>query len=758
MNPFFLRSSAVFRCLIGVFLWLGILKPSFAENPFRDVPPDHFAYKAINQLLENGLMQGYPDGTFKGRRVLSRYEFAVILAKILAKIEAEKEVGKPSQLSADTTFILDKLSSEFSTELDMLGVRVDSLEKRVEKVESDTKALDMALSNVHLDGFYQGSQQYIFRKNEWVDFQEPGLHKLSQDIFLRFLGNPKASDEGFSKDLEAFVELKANLSGVASQRLEYDFSDQPEPGDEVDDFATGILDERKVMVNKAHFKSKAKLMNLRVFMGEQFTDLRDPASLLTASVWRVNPANGIFSGIEADGKLGDWSYFTSVLKRTQESSDPGGDLESLFSKFSKATESSDDVFSFRTTFQPWESVTLGASMVEHAFNFDKRDDFNRILGWDTRFQTKGDSTFSLTLNHLISEGRGDTHGTAFKTDLQFETKKLLLTLKTYDFDPDFQTSVSSGQFIDTGDGNYGKGDSKGEKLLRLTSKYSFKEGDLAYLNSLDSTFTGQIKWWEGTLGSEFASWYGRNGTLLSLFTVADFHREPVMFQGEMTDMPAQIQLTNEIKKDAKKGEKGRLRHKLAGGMKVFPFLGFRGFVEHISDLDDIQLEKNFTRLTTALEMIGGLHKRLLYKNRIVDRIDFPNRLNEIDVNIWYSEWTWDVLKGHSLGDAALKLFYQNFKVNVAAFRDASFVEDSWVTELNMNFSKKLEARTFYGWQLKRNLDGVGDDFWNWFGEISYEPTASTEIALTYGDDYSNEEQFKFKTTRQRLTLKVQSDF
>ena len=757
MIPFFLRKFSRLLFLATLLGFLG--KPLLhAENPFRDVPLDHFAYQSVEELLKDGIMQGYPDGTFKGKRVLTRYEFAVMIAKVLAQIEEAKEQGKKAIMSPDTSKLMDRLSLEFRSELEMLGVRIDTLEERIEKVEAKAKNLDETLSNVHISGYYEGSQTYVARTNKFTDFAEPGLHKMNQDVFLKFLGNPKGPDEKFDKGIEAFVELKANLSGVASQRLEYAFSSQPIPGDSVDDFATSILDERKIMVTKAHFKSSAPLMDLRIFAGEQFTDLRDPATLLSARAWRASPVNGLFSGVEASGKYKDWSYFTSALKRTNQFGSPGGDLDDLFSSFSKIRESSDDVFSFRSTLNPIGSVTLGASMVEHAYNYTTRNDFNRVFGWDANYKTEGDSTFSLTLNHLLSEGRGDVHDTGFKTDAQFEKKKLLLTFKHYDFGADFDSSVSAPQLIDTDGDNYGRSGTTGEKLMRLDAKYSFKEGDLAYLNYLNTNLIGQVKWWEDLPGSENLPWYGRQGTKISLFTVADFHREPVMFMGELTEMPFQLQLTNEFKKDAREGELGYVFHKLAGGAKVLPFLGFRGFAQWEVDHDRVELGAKFNRLTTALEMIGGLHKRLLYKNRIVDRIDYNSRPNEIDVNIWYTEWTWDMLKEHALGDATLKLFYQNFKVNVAAFRFASFIENAWVGQLNWNFSKKLEARTLYQWRHRTNLDLVGDDFWNWFGEIKYEPTPSTQISLSYGDDYSNVKEFEYENTRQRLTLKASTDF
>ena len=90
------------------------------------MPLDHFAYTAIEKLIDQGVMEGYPDGTFKGRRVLTRYEFAVITAKILAKIEDAKLAAKPGdspQMNPENTVIINRLSAEFRTELDMLGVR-----------------------------------------------------------------------------------------------------------------------------------------------------------------------------------------------------------------------------------------------------------------------------------------------------------------------------------------------------------------------------------------------------------------------------------------------------------------------------------------------------------------------------------------------------------------------------------------------------------------------------------------------------------
>ena len=50
---------------------------------FPDVPSNHWAYEAVSDLSRRGLVEGYPDGTFGGDRLLTRYEFAQIVYRAL---------------------------------------------------------------------------------------------------------------------------------------------------------------------------------------------------------------------------------------------------------------------------------------------------------------------------------------------------------------------------------------------------------------------------------------------------------------------------------------------------------------------------------------------------------------------------------------------------------------------------------------------------------------------------------------------------
>ena len=95
---------------------------AYAANPFSDVTPDDWAFQAVSDLSVQGVVEGYPDGSFKGERNMTRYELAQIIARLMAKED---------QLNAEQQATLDKLAGEYADELANLGVRVANLEKKV---------------------------------------------------------------------------------------------------------------------------------------------------------------------------------------------------------------------------------------------------------------------------------------------------------------------------------------------------------------------------------------------------------------------------------------------------------------------------------------------------------------------------------------------------------------------------------------------------------------------------------------------------
>ena len=104
--------------VLAMAMALGVTASAYAANPFSDVPAGHWAYDAVNKLAAEGVVDGYPDGTYGGDKLMTRYEMAQIVAKAMAK-------------GAN----VDKLAAEFADELDSLGVRVANLEKKSDNVK-----------------------------------------------------------------------------------------------------------------------------------------------------------------------------------------------------------------------------------------------------------------------------------------------------------------------------------------------------------------------------------------------------------------------------------------------------------------------------------------------------------------------------------------------------------------------------------------------------------------------------------------------
>jgi hypothetical protein len=83
---------------VAVLILLAIALPCFAQgNPAETVPFDHWAYDAVQKLVDQGIIIGYPDGTFRGNRAMTRYEFAMAISRLL------DVVGKPGSAVAGTS-------------------------------------------------------------------------------------------------------------------------------------------------------------------------------------------------------------------------------------------------------------------------------------------------------------------------------------------------------------------------------------------------------------------------------------------------------------------------------------------------------------------------------------------------------------------------------------------------------------------------------------------------------------------------------
>ena len=136
--------------VLAMAMALGVTASAYAANPFSDVPAGHWAYDAVNKLAAAGVVDGYPDGTYGGDKLMTRYEMAQIVAKAMAK-------------GAN----VDKLAAEFADELDSLGVRVANLEKKADNVKITGQ---FRASYKDVDGEYSATEG-VLRSRLWVNGQ-----------------------------------------------------------------------------------------------------------------------------------------------------------------------------------------------------------------------------------------------------------------------------------------------------------------------------------------------------------------------------------------------------------------------------------------------------------------------------------------------------------------------------------------------------------------------------------------------------------
>ena len=110
---------------------------------FPDIPQNHWAYEYVTKLAHSGILQGYPDGEFKGDRMMTRYEFATMLYRAIMGGAASNP-----DLNKDGT--MDKLTKEFEPELKY--IRIDVIQKDKDGVPTIERVRTTEAARYHKAG------------------------------------------------------------------------------------------------------------------------------------------------------------------------------------------------------------------------------------------------------------------------------------------------------------------------------------------------------------------------------------------------------------------------------------------------------------------------------------------------------------------------------------------------------------------------------------------------------------------------------
>ncbi len=103
-------------------------------GPLSDVPLNSWAYDAVDQLAKDGIIKGYPDGTYKGARPMTRYEAAVLAYRAVDMIEAQITANK-AVAKADID-AANKLLAAFGAQLKAVQAHVDALQKQADATDA----------------------------------------------------------------------------------------------------------------------------------------------------------------------------------------------------------------------------------------------------------------------------------------------------------------------------------------------------------------------------------------------------------------------------------------------------------------------------------------------------------------------------------------------------------------------------------------------------------------------------------------------
>ncbi len=246
--------------VLAMAMALGVTASAYAANPFSDVPAGHWAYDSISKLAAAGVIEGYGDDTFRGDRLMTRYEMAQIVAKAMAK-------------GAN----VDKLAAEFADELDALGVRVAALEKK-----SD---------NVKITGEVRYHYQYKKPNNNGERYSETGLRTR-----LYFTG--KVNDTW-------------NYVARIQNQQWFHKSDDPDTdsrGDDGVEFNIAKLEGRLGGVNVIAGRDDDVFADGYIFDGEH-----DAIKLSYGDKWYVNGGIGKLTDANEDGPAISKSYWNAEI-------------------------------------------------------------------------------------------------------------------------------------------------------------------------------------------------------------------------------------------------------------------------------------------------------------------------------------------------------------------------------------------------------------------------------------------------------------
>ena len=742
------NSFCLFKRVLVALLCL-VLLPSVLMaqgTTFQDLPKDHWAYADVDFLISQGYMEGYPDGTFKGRKVTTRYDVALIVARILKRMEEKKATIEAA--SEEERAALTRLTKEFRDELGLLDVRVDSLERRMVDNENKMKTLENMLPKVRVSGFYRGRGQYILKPKtvqrdetgDWYEFSDPGLVTFYQQLYLRFQGKP------LGDKVETFYELYGYIQGKTYNRLVYNNAGNSgqNPFDNVDDYVKSIRSDTFVKSNKLHMISRAKSMKFRVFAGESATGLDDPMNLLTEDTDIVKP----YEGVEVSGSTdGGVSYQGSVLK-SDTNKGSADETDMITGRL---------VWELPESFSKEDNFSIGTTYAEKIPEYKTKGNSNAVSAIDLTFSSEragkiqGTAEFLRSRTYLEDTSDNNTKksldDSGHRVDLSFQEGGFTGTYKHYSYGRNFRAMMAPSWAYDSGDtsdypnnlgingkDNYGRSDFEGERLNRFSLNYDFGDKLLSIAKNLSVETSYLSKSWEVDPNNPKET-DNHSGKKFTFQLISDFNDNTTLKYDFVRHL------------DAFENEEGSKSNSIELNLKLNDTVNTKGKIFIKSDPDDTFVDGvdtyDYNEKVGYFEINSDINPRVFVKGSIEHSVCWAGSPKENTRTDYIGEATYNLTSTTSFTGGIQHVDYED-----RMERGKSSLANAILAELKKNFTNKFRGRAFYSRAIIDYKDGLTDslDRENLYAELIYNISKDATITFKFGYDYPDEWKWAISST------------
>jgi hypothetical protein len=324
-------------------------------SQLSDVQPTDWAFQALQSLVErSGCIAGYPNGTYRGNRPMTRYEFAAGLNACLDRVNEIIATATSDLVRKEDLATLQRLQEEFSAELATLRGRVDALEARTTEIEanqfSTTTKLNAEAIFVVAGVFGDSAADRDNNSNNNPDLQDNIIlaDRVRLNFDTSFMGKDRLRIRLQGRNI---TEFQGNVTGTRMTRLGFDGDDDNNV--ELDDlyYYFPLSDKVRVVVSAANTELNALVETLSPF-----------ESSGTGSISRFGRFNPIYRSAGSTGLVVNYQFSDraslDLAYMVRDPEDPSGENGLFNGNYGAVAQ---------FIFEPIKDLNLGLTYV-HSYN------------------------------------------------------------------------------------------------------------------------------------------------------------------------------------------------------------------------------------------------------------------------------------------------------------------------------------------------------------------------------------------------------